>query len=605
MIRSNAQKLQDLFAQVPKKKYRGLHTHSHYLTMRDGVQIAVDVLLPVGLETGARLPVVLTMTRYWRSFELRVPEPTKKAPIAPRETLADDLVLRGFAMVIVDARGSGASTGVSRYPFTAEEIADYGEVAAWAVAQPWCNGNVGAVGISYEGTTAQLLLASGVRAVKGVVPQQFEFDLYTDIALPGGIPNEAFFKVWSEGNEQLDSNKLPNWFPIPWYSRWMLKGVRPVDADRKSHSLLAKALKDHQANVNIQEAISQITFRDDKFGNTDVTLDDFSVFAHKDAIEASGSALFLWGSWLDSATADTVVRTFNTFSNPQVAVIGAWAHEMNSHASPYTRPKSKPDPNKVQQWEAIAQFFEQALIQGKPPQHKTLFYYTLGAETWNQSDSFPLDNTEMQTWYFHPNDHLSPVAPTSDNDTDTYRVDFSATTGTNNRWHTGLAKPVIYPARSSEDKRLLTYTSPVMEHDLEITGFPIVTLYVSSTEDDGAFFVYLEDIDESGVVHYITEGMLRGIHRKHSDEIPPYFTLKPYHTFKLKDATPLPRGETVELTFSLLPTSVLIRRGHRIRVAIAGADKDTFARIPSKGIPSLQFSHNQNFASCIRLPIVI
>ncbi len=593
-----------LFNQAPEKKYGGVRAQSHYLTMRDGIQIAVDVLLPADLDPGARLPVVLTMTRYWRSFELRIPEPSNQAPIAPREPLADDLVRRGFAMVIVDARGSGASTGVSRHPWTPEEIADYGEIAAWAAAQPWCNGNVGAAGISYEGTTAQLLAACGVQAVKGVVPQQLEFDVYTDIAFPGGTPNEAFLRAWSEGNELLDSNRLPKWFPIPWFVRWMLKGVRPVDSDRRERAMLARALKDHQANVNVYAAMSQITSRDDLFGDTGATLDDFSVFTHKAAIEASGCALFLWGSWLDGATADTVVRTFNTFSNPQIAVIGAWSHEKTTHGSPYTKPKTKPDPEQPQQWEAIAQFFEQTLKDGQPPQHKTMFYYTLGAETWKQSNTFPLSDTEMQTWYFRSDNVLSREAPTADSGADTYVIDFDATTGTHNRWHTGLARPVIYQDRASADRRLLTYTSAALPRDIEITGYPIVTLHVSSTEDDGAFFVYLEDVDESGVVHYLTEGILRGIHRQLSAETPPYVTAKPYRTFKRTDVDPLPRGETVELTFGLLPTSVLIRRGHRIRVAIAGADRDTFARIPAHGVPSLQISRNRNLASNIRLPVV-
>jgi len=598
------QQMHDLFARAPEKKHKGIQTQSHYLTMRDGTQIAVDVLLPLGLDSGTRLPVVLTMTRYWRSFELRIPERPKRAPIAPRESLADDLVLRGFAMIIVDARGSGASTGAGRHPWTAEEIADYGEVADWAVAQPWCNGNVGAVGISYEGTTALLLATTGVQAVKGVVPQQIEFDVYADVALPGGIFNEAFIGAWSSGNEYLDNNKLPKWFPVPWFVRWMLKGVRPVDSDRKSREMLAKALSEHQANTNVYAAISQITFRDDAFGNTGAALDDFSVFTHKAAIESSGSTLFTWGSWLDGATADTVVRMFNTFSNAQIGVIGAWSHEKTMHGSPYLKPKSKPDPAQAQQWAALAQFFEQILKDGQAPPRKTLFYYTLGAETWKQTDAFPLPNTEMQTWFLHSGNHLSPEAPTAETGFDAYRVDFNVTSGTSNRWHTELAKPVIYLDRAKEDRRLLTYTSTPLERDMEITGYPVVTLYVASTEEDGAFFVYLEDVDESGVVRYITEGLLRGIHCKLSDETPPYVTSKPYRTFKRADAMPLPRGEIVELTLGLLPTSVLIRRGHRIRVAIAGADKETFVRIPAQGVPLLQISRNRHLASNIRLPVV-
>ncbi len=594
----------DLFTHQPDRKYRGIATESKYITMRDGTQVAVDILLPFGLEPGARLPVVLTMTRYWRSFELRGSEPARRAPIAPRESLADDLVLRGFAMVIVDARGSGASTGISRFPWSPEEIADYGEVAAWAVTQPWCNGSVGAAGISYEGTTALLLASTGHPEVKGVVPQQFEFDVYTDITFPGGIFNEAFVNAWSSGNAHLDSNKLPDWFPIPGFMRWVLKGVRPVDADRKSRQMLERAIREHQANTNVYEAISQITFRDDEFGNTGATLDDFSVFNHKTAVGSSGSALYLSGSWFDGATADTVVRIFNNFNNPQIGIIGAWSHEKTTHGSPYRKPKSRPDPSQAQQWAALAGFFERTLISGQPPQGKTLFYYTLGEEAWKQTDAFPLPDARDQPWYFQAGNSLSPEAPAAGSGFEEYPVDFDASTGRNNRWHTGLARPVIYPDRAREDRRLLTYTSTPLAQDMEVTGYPVVTLYAASSVEDAAIYVYLEDVDESGVVRYITEGQLRGLHRNLSKELPAYTTFMPPHSFKRADGMPLPPGEIVELTIGLHPTSVLFRRGHRIRVAIAGADRDTFARIPAQGSPSFRISRNQAMASHIRLPVV-
>jgi putative CocE/NonD family hydrolase len=600
----NIATMNDLYSQTPDFNYKGVTTHSQYLTTRDGNQIGVDVLLPLGLEVGTRLPAILIMTRYWRSFELRGSDPPRRAPIAPREPIADDLVKRGFGMIIVDARGSGASTGVSRHPLTPEEIEDYGQVVDWAVQQPWCNGNVGAVGISYEGTTAIFLTAAGRKAVKAVVPQQFEFDIYTDIALPGGIFNKIFIDTWSNGNKNLDSNKLPDWFPIPWIMRLFLKGVRPVDSDRKTRKVLARALRDHQANTDIYQAMSDVTFRDDYFGNTGVTLDDFSVFSHKAAIESSGNALFTFGSWLDAATADTVIRMFNTFSNPQIGIIGAWSHEKTTQGSPYQKPKSKPDPQQSVQWAMIAQFLEQTLIENKLPQQKTLFYYTLGAETWNQTSVFPLPNTETQTWFFREGKRLSPDAPNAETGSDEYIVDFNTTSGLYNRWHTGLAKPVIYPDRVKEDHRLLTYTSEPLEQDLKITGYPVVTLHTASTEEDGAFFVYLEDIDEEGAVRYITEGLLRGIHHRRSEKSISNPTSLPGRTFKRDDAMPLPRGQFVELTFSLLPTSALIKKGHRVRVAIAGADKHTFARLPPQGNPTLKIARNCDLASQIRLPIV-
>ena len=63
-------------------------------------------------------------------------------------------------------------------------------------------------------------------------------------------------------------------------------------------------------------------------------------------------------------------------------------------------------------------------------------------------------------------------------------------------------------------------------------------------------------------------------------------------------------GEVTELTFGLLPTSVLIKQGHRIRIALAGHDKDNFARIPATGTPTITIARNALHASFIDLPII-
>jgi putative CocE/NonD family hydrolase len=154
------------------------------------------------------------------------------------------------------------------------------------------------------------------------------------------------------------------------------------------------------------------------------------------------------------------------------------------------------------------------------------------------------------------------------------------------------------------DQRLLTYTSPVLTQDTEITGYPIVTLYAASTATDGAFFAYLEDVDEAGKVTYVTEGQLRALHRRVSSEPPPYNMLVPYHSFRRRDGMPLVPGEVAELTFGLLPTSVLIKKGHRICIAIAGHDRDTFARVPAEGIPIITVARNRLHASFVDLPVI-
>ena len=67
---------------------------------------------------------------------------------------------------------------------------------------------------------------------------------------------------------------------------------------------------------------------------------------------------------------------------------------------------------------------------------------------------------------------------------------------------------------------------------------------------------------------------------------------------------PLVPGEVAELVFDLLPTSYLFRKGHSVRVAIAGADKDHFALMETTPSPKLTFYRNNRRASAITLPVV-
>jgi predicted acyl esterase len=63
-------------------------------------------------------------------------------------------------------------------------------------------------------------------------------------------------------------------------------------------------------------------------------------------------------------------------------------------------------------------------------------------------------------------------------------------------------------------------------------------------------------------------------------------------------------AQVAELKFGLQPTSVLFRKGHRLRIAIAGHDKETFARIPAAGDPTISVARNKRNASWIELPVV-
>lgn len=207
--------------------------------------------------------------------------------------------------------------------------------------------------------------------------------------------------------------------------------------------------------------------------------------------------------------------------------------------------------------------------------------------------------------YLAAGKRLSFAPPQENSGEDEYLVDFEATTGTTNRWQTQQnGDDVVYADRAAADERLLTYTSEPLEEDLEVTGTPVARFHVRSTTEDGAFFVYLEDVDPEGRVLYITEGELRALHRKVSSETPPYVFFGPYHSFLAKDASPMKPGEVALIEIGMNPTSTLFRRGHRIRLAIGGADKHTFIRIPDGETPRWTIERNRSRPSELDLPVI-
>jgi hypothetical protein len=139
---------------------------SLYVKMHDGVEIAVSLYLPKDRKANDRVPVLMRTTRYWREPQkTRMLNMLLALHLARPSFVTDPQVKyfneRRFAVLLVDARGSGASGGHRALEFSPAEVADMGEVAAWAAAQPWSNGHVGTFGVSYEGNTAELAAVPG------------------------------------------------------------------------------------------------------------------------------------------------------------------------------------------------------------------------------------------------------------------------------------------------------------------------------------------------------------------------------------------------------------------------------------------------------------
>lgn len=561
--------------------------------MRDGVRIAIDVLRPSVDEPGG-VPAVMVMTRYWRSFRLRVPRSASKVPISPGLPLFDALLERGIAVVAVDGRGTGASEGAWPHPWSMDELADHREIVDWIVGQPWSNGRVGATGISYEGTTAMLLAASGHPAVVAVAPRSFEFDAFTDIALPGGVLNRSFMAAWGDSARLLDLNRTPPLFGTA--GRLLVKGVRPVDEDPRQVQL--DRIVAARSNASVFDAVSGLRFTDDAYGGQDVTFDDLSVKSHLPALREHAVPAQVWGSWMDGATANTALRLFVELPSVREIRIGAWSHTGEQHASPFAE-GGPPNPVAKDQRAEVIRFLEGPLrgeVLASPAESERLIhYFTMGEERWHTTPIWPPAETSEATWFVAGDRGLTDQAPAaaSPAGAETLVLDPRASTGTGNRWFTELARPVKYGDRAAAGRRLATWTGLPLAGPMTITGHPVARLFARSAGDDPVLFVYLEAVDPRGRVSYLTEGVLRLIHRSPTEP-----------TFRRGDAKPVVPGELLDVSIRLYPTSVRIPAGWRLRFGIAGADADTF-EVPATALNrdiTLEFGADR--PSGLRLPVV-
>ena len=122
------------------------------LAMRDGVRLATYVHLPDG---AGPFPVVLERTPYGRNAKRRA-EITAADPTPPDGAgLAAHFTARGYAVVLQDCRGRHGSEG--RFVKYLSDGEDGFDSCAWLRNQPWCDGRICTMGLSYAAHTQAAL----------------------------------------------------------------------------------------------------------------------------------------------------------------------------------------------------------------------------------------------------------------------------------------------------------------------------------------------------------------------------------------------------------------------------------------------------------------
>ena len=576
---------------------------SHYVAMRDGCRLALDVYLPQAGLAGQQprpLPTLLIFTPYYRRFRLKpgAPASTEMSPNAGK--WRDLFVPRGYAVVVCDVRGTGASFGTRDSFRSPTERRDYAEIADWVVRQPWSDGSIGATGISYVGAAADFLASTGHPAVKAIAPLFAVWDTYADHYYPGGLLLNRLAETYDELMLALDQDRRDLLQKFAYFKDPNLAGPQPVDEDLDG-TLVSAAVAEHRGNFRMTEFIREFRFSDDALASDPtVTPATFSPHGYCSGV-APHVAIYSVSGWYDGAgyANGALARFLTLHEQPRHLLLGPWDHGARVNGSPW-RARMEPEFPLLGE---VLRFFDHYLM-GLPTgleREAPVHYFALGAERWHAAEAWP-PQTRTETLYLAKQHRLSlaPQAAASDS----YKVSFAFGTGSMTRYEriAAIDTPQYYADWHGRDASLLNYTSEPLRQPLLLAGHALVRLWLEADQPDAAVHVYLEEVDPEGGCRYVTEGMLRALHRQTAPCPAQHRTTWPWRTFARADAATLPPGEAVEMSFALLPVAWRFNAGSRVRLAVAGADCDHVVQVPHGRPPSLRIHHGAGHLSCLLLP---
>lgn len=582
------------------KDYKGYSYQSQYVAMPDGIRLATDIFLPKKRAEGEQFPTIIYFVRYARSLQLIKPIRSKGNPLAgahvPNEEI-EFFTSHGYACVIVDLRGSGASFGYRKMEFSNEEVDDMSKMMDWIVDQPWSDKQLATTGISYTGTTAELALSSKHPNLRACIARSNIFDLYEDMTCPGGVSQAPFIQSWKETTQALDYNDFKIFGTI---ANMVVKGINPVQGDKK-RKLLNEAVEGHKKNFDLFTGILQVESRDDKEPINNSSTDAYSIHHRIDDIIASEVPIYRISGWYDGGNVSSAVKGTMSIPNTEKLLIGPWDHGPHDEIDPTTRGHKV----NFSVYTEMLRFFDYHMkgIQNGIDQEPKIHYATLGSDQFSSANSWEELNRNRQTYYLSGTNQLTSDKKNIDEGQITYKCDYTVSTTTSARWNslTPLYKNghTHYPDRSEVNKKMVCFTGQALVTDQVISGNPEVDLYLSVDATDANFFVYLEDVAPDGSVTYITEGQLRGVFRKTEDTInAPYKRVGPYHTFLDQDRSPMTPNKITRIQIGLQPISYVLEKGHKLQFSIANADANHF--LNSKEKPSkMVVYYSQQYKSCI------
>jgi len=454
--------------------------------MRDGVPLAVDVFRP---KAESRFPVILCQTPY------------NKSGLKGRALW---FVERGYAVANADVRGRYASEG-DWDPFDPKHKTDGYDLVEWLAEQPWCSGNVGTYGLSYMGWTQWWTATQAPPSLKAMIPEVTPPDHFFNCPYQhgvlvgwmmdwgsmmagrtrnvvakggyGGFTNTRFEDLMHTPYVDLDDRrKLPD---APWFDAWIRQNLATAEYWRA-------------ISYQGEESFSKIT------------VPSLAISGWFDA-NFPGTPMNYLGMKQFGATPEA--------RRPRM-VIGPWTH--TSRGSRLLRfdygPSAQIDWNGY-----MCRFFDRYLkgVDNALEDDSPVHVFVMGRNRWRSAADWPLPQTKWTKHYLHGDGNADShetggtlsTEPPLDEPTDQYTYDPDQPT--RSAFEGPHIEGPVDARKSSGSRGVLSYTTPPLETDVEVTGPITARLFASTSARDTDWMVRLIDVHPDGYAALLTDGVLR------------------------------------------------------------------------------------------------
>ena len=548
------------------------------IPMRDGIVLRADLLLPSGK---GPFPVLVYRTPYGEKNALG------------EYTTFQHAVERGYVVVVQDVRGRYGSDGVF-VPYQNEGRDGY-DTIEWAAKQSWSNGKVGTFGLSYPGAVQWLAAVENPPHLAAMVPAM-TFSSHRNFFYAGGTFDLSWIEwIWDNiapdirVKQHLPGPRSYDDAEAAWKKSGLaMEGVLPLNGLEPLRGI-APYYYEWLKHLPDDPWWNWSDLRG-KYGRTKAAVLNLSGW-YDDHYGPEGATTNFQG----------LVEARAAHPNNVALLIGPWVHGVKSTETPKAGDRTFPDTAKIDYDKTVLDWMDHYLrgIDNGVDKRPAVRYYVMGADVWKESPAWP-PAASRTSFYLGA---ASPGKPGVLSATRAGEGGFSAFVSdpahpvTDNFAEISGGHDYRYLAERSD---LLTFDTPPLGADTEVTGAVDSHLYVSCDCRDMDLWVRLYDVAPDGTVW---NEMSPGIDVQRAS-----------YRDMAKGRQLLNPGQIYAIDLKGPVTGNVFKKGHRIRIQVSGAFFPFFSRNLQSGESenvagqtrkaAIRIYHDQDHASQVVLPVV-